>query len=316
MFDEAIAEIKLLLAPLYKKWVETGEWQHIPFFHAQPPTVDIILRVPQVRSRFETFLQERRNEANPQKFAETDYKVFRMCEQLHDLLAECSAPAVSKKDAERNARHFLKAQKGELQSLPGVADMEMPKLHHGKKDETETETTLSSCLDFVSDALDTLSEEIMEHESYEHFLDEKCWNYVDVLKASLQQTVDKDGYVQYPSLAAVLHSPTYGHLIMDTLKGTEKGAQMKFLLEAQDFYEHYATKPGHKLHSQQRKDMVAEARRLYEAYFVKSDLELPKRVKNDIVKIVHSSSGKMNNQLFQVAGAWIFNKLHSPGCAK
>jgi len=150
---------------------------------------------------------------------------------------------------------------------------------------------------------------LMERECYEHFLDEKCWKHIDVLRASLSQTVNKDGFVELPTLSALLHAPTYGPLIMETLKGTEKYSQMKFLIEVQDFYSRFMPKPGHRIHSRGRKEMTAEARRIYETYVVKTDLEIPKRVKNEIARIVHAPTGKMTPTLFQTAGAWVFNRI-------
>jgi len=38
-------------------------------------------------------------------------------------------------------------------------------------------------------------------------------------------------------------------------------------------------------------------------------LEIPKRVKSDITKIMHSSSSKMTPLVFQTAGAWVFNRI-------
>jgi len=191
-------------------------------------------------------------------------------------------------------------------------EIEMP--HHHKKKHSEIDATEDDSdygyLDYVNEALETLSEELMDRECYEQFADEKCWRYIDVLKASLQQTVDKDGIVEYPKLSAILLSPSYGPLIRDTLKGTDKDAQMGFLLEAYDFYVRFCPKLGHKtISAQDRKEMTAVARKIFESYIVKADMELPKRVKNEIYKIIHSPAGRMTHTLFQIAGAWVYNRI-------
>jgi len=55
--------------------------------------------------------------------------------------------------------------------------------------------------------------------------------------------------------------------------------------------------------------MTSAARKIYDTYIVKSDMELPKRVKNDIIKVIHSPTGRMTHTLFQTAGAWVYNRI-------
>jgi len=312
MFDEANTEIKFLLAPMFNEWIKTNEWQRVPFFHAPPPTISTILRLPSVRSRFESFLDERREEINPPASAETDYKMFQTCIQLFEVIEQTKSEDLSNHESERKARHFLRAHKSELQAFSCLKELEMPKLQHKRKHgdsggDEEDDDIQNPCLDFIHEALDTLSEELMDHECYEHFVDERSWNSIDVLKTSLQQTLDQDGYAEDPTLSGILHSPTYGPLIMESLKGTDKYSQLTFLIEAQDFYNHYSGKK--KMTPQDRKEMQTEARKIYETHFSKSDLDVPKRIKSELMKVVHSPTGRLNPLLFQTAGAWLFNKI-------
>ena len=332
MFDQAISEIRLLMEPMFNAWIATGEWQKIPFFHAQPPSISVIIRLPSVRERFESFLKARCEGSKANKGAETECKMFKTCIELQELIDQSKAPGASKKDCETAARRYIRAHKSVLNSLPMMGALEMPNLQHKKKhsetpadagaaavddasaaaavEDSEAEQSgQPTCMDYVLDALDTLSEELTQRESYEHFTEEKTWNYVDVLKASLQQTTDEHGFVQFPTLAAILHAPTYGPLIMETLKGTAKNDQMRFLLEAQDFHRRFNTKAAHKLRSQSRKEMQIEARRIFDTFVAKNSIDVPKRVKSELLKIIHSPIGRMSSDLFQIAGSWVYNVI-------
>jgi len=322
LFDQAISEIRLVLQPLFANWIATNEWQKVPFFNAQPPSISVIIHLPSLRASFEAFLKKLRDDPKTSKLATLDSKMFQACVELQEVVDQFKADGISKKDAETIARRFIRAHKIELLSLPPISFLEMPNLHSKKKhSETGGDDAIPSgeefdlqgqhtCMDFILDALDTLSQEITEHETFEHFIEEKNWRYVDVLKASLQQSKDKDGYAEIPTLAGILHSPTYGPLIADTLKGTPKSDQMHFLLEAQAFYNRFTPKSGHKLHSQERKTMHLEARKIFDTYLAKNSIEVPKRLKNDVFSVIHSfKSSKMNSLLFQATGAWVYNVI-------
>ena len=337
MFDEAVNEIKMLLTPMFNTWLETNEWQSIPFFHTPPPSISVILRLPSVRDSFVSFLDERRKEPYADKAAaELDYNMFQMCIKLNDVLKQTKAEGVSAKENERKARHFFKAQKAEMQSIPVLKSMKVPKHQHKKKthesdpeaashspahsplhspaagspgdDDSLSEQDHQSCVGFLGEALENLSVELMSKECYEQFVERKNWNFIDIQRASLHQTIDKDGYAEIPTLAAILHSPTYGPLIMECLKGTEKRDQLAFLLDAQEFYSKFHHKS--KLTLQDRKEMETEAARIYEQYFSGSDLEVPKRVKTEMMKIIHSAS-RVTPTIFQIAGSWIFNRIEN-----
>jgi len=286
--------------------------------------VSIILRLDFLRTRFLSFLDERRKEPDRFKTAEEDYKIFDMIIKLQKLHQQTEDDGISVKDLERNARHFLRTEKAQLLSLPIVKDMVIPKHQHRRRHSEMPGEISMPCLSppggfgaleedhftymkFIKQALDSLSEELMERECYEQFVEEKNWRTIDVQRFSLRQTIGKDGFVEAPTLAAVLHSQNYGPLILECLKDTEKHDQLSFLLDAQDFYSRYSKIS--KISLQDRKDMQTDAARIYDKYLEKSDLELPKRVKADIVKQIRSPSNKLTPLLFQTAGSWIYNRI-------
>ena len=345
MFAEAYAEVQRMVEPLFAQWIASGEWVSLPFFHTPPPTVAVVLRIPSLRARFEAFLKAREDQPAPLcDAARLDSRIYRFTAELSDIVAAAAKPGTSKKDAERSARHYIRAHRAELAALPGMDEVELPAPFRHKKSKTRVadaeETSADAgagagagsasgsaaalpsatgegeergkgdvtCLGYVTEAVDVLTEELTERDSFESFLESKSWDPLEVLGASLQQSHDKDGYTEYPTLAAILLSPTYGPLIIGNYKGSEKYDQLHFLIQAHEFYAHHNL--SRKLRSSERREMVAEARAIYSAYVSKNQIGLPKTLKNEVAVLVHSSvPGKVTPLLFQRAGAWLYNVI-------
>jgi len=329
MFTDAFNEVKMMINPLFSEWIATNEWTHFPFFHAQPPTMTVIIKIPSLRSRFEAFLKARA-ESDETKSENTnlEYQMFKSACDLYEILAESNNPEASSRESERKARHYVRSHKAELASYPQMDGVEMPQSLHHKKKQQSLDTTpgpLSpddssqdlksldsgpSCLDFVGETFDVLAEELTERECYELFLEERSWDPIEVMEASLQQSHDKDGNVEYPKLAAILHSPTYGPLLANTFKDTEKFEQMRFLIEAHQFYAQFRDSMNKRHRTRDRKDMINEARRIFDRFISKNTIGLTKSLKNEISTCVFSfASNKLTPLVFQRAGAWIFNRI-------
>jgi len=324
MFIDAFNEVKRMLNPLFSSWIAAGEWNHIPFFHAQPPSAQVIIKVPSLRDHFDAFLKTR-SEAGGED-AEMDCKLFKTITELYEIVADSKNPEITAKEVERKARHYIRSHKAELQAFPNMDEVEVPQNLHHKKRQTSSNLVASaqddtaseckeddnspSCVDYVTEALDVLTEELSERECYDAFVEERNWDPMEAMKASLQQTHDRDGNVEYPSLAAVLHSPTYGPLVTNTFKDTDKFDQMRFLLEAHEYYAHFRDTNKKKNRSGNKKEMQIEARRLFDRFIAKNNLGLPKSVKAEITACVFSISAKKISPLvFQRAGSWIYNRI-------
>lgn len=349
MFAEAYAEVQRMIEPLFGQWLASGEWVSLPFFHTPPPTVAVVLRIPSLRARFEAFLKAREDQPAPLcDAARLDSRIYRYTAELSDIVAAAAKPGTSRKEAERTARHYIRAHRAELVALPSMDEIELPAQFQHKKskarvadaDEADAGSASASasgsaaalpsataagegnddkdkdkdkgkgmtCLGYVTEAVDVLTEELTERDSFESFLESKSWDPLEVLGASLQQSHDKDGYTEYPTLAAILLSPTYGPLIIGNYKGSEKYDQLHFLIQAHEFYAHHNL--ARKMRSSERREMVAEARAIYSTYVSKNQIGLPKALKNEVAVLVHSSvPGKVTPLLFQRAGAWLYNVI-------
>ena len=354
MFAEAYAEVRRMVEPLYGQWLASGEWVSVPFFHTPPPTVAVVLRLPALRARFEAFLKAREDQPAPLcDAARLDSRIYRATAELSDLVAAAAKPGASRKDAERAARHYIRAHRAELVALPSMDSVELPAQFQHKKTRTTrmadaeegagaagsasgsisgSATALPdggtedrekekekekdkekgksdvTCMGYVTEAVDVLTEELAERDAFEAFLESRSWDPLEVLGASLQQSRDKDGYTEYPTLAAILLSPTYGPLIVGNYKGSERYDQLHFLMQAHEFYARHNL--PRKLRSSERKEMVAEARTIYSTYVAKNQVGLPKTLRGEITVLVHSSvPGKVTPLLFQRAGAWLYNVI-------
>jgi len=320
MFNDAYNEVKLMLNSMYSTWISTGEWASLPFFRSQAPTIPVILKLPKVSSHFESFLKARMEQTSPKiSSAEMDYKIFKALCELNAIVAESKQPEASKKEVERKARRYIRTNKAELLALPNMDEIELPQNlhHHKKKGQNEDEsveddeiTSGISCLDFAVEAVDVLVEELSERECYEAFSESRSWDPVEVLRASLQQSKDAEGYVEYPTLAGALLSPTLGPLLMNQFKDSDKFQEMRYLLETYDYFSRFRTTLERKHNSQERKEMHTEAKRLFDKFIQFNTIALPQKMRNELTVAILSFAGfKITPTVFQRSGAWIYNRI-------
>jgi len=150
---------------------------------------------------------------------------------------------------------------------------------------------------------------LSERECYEAFSEARAWDPVEVLKMTLQQSKDEEGFVELPTLAGALLSPTLGPLMMNHFKDSDKAQEMRYLLETHDFFSRFHN-IERKRNSQERKDMQNEAKRLFDKFIQFNGISIPQKMKNELTVAVFSFAGfKITPTIFQRSGAWIYNRI-------
>jgi len=336
ILKDATQEVRLLLEPLHKEWIATNSWSKIKFFHAPVPTVQTALDKATLRDRLETFVKTRATKGEVQKFAQEDKELFDFLCEVHDVLAHMPR---TKKEKEKIARRYLRANKEKIAACDALKGITIPKsaLKRKKKAKKNTESTTGddsgrrsayrdaasdegynnsdsedeldgmTALDVLELVSDTLHEEMNESQCYELFLTEQNWDSDELMYHSLTRSRDANGYIQYPTLAAVLSSPTLGPSIMGTMRGTPRFDQMNFLIESFSFYCQFPQK--NHLTAETKKECIMKARKLFEAYFETNSIGIPKSLNAEVARDIHSLKFRLTKDTFRRSAAWLYREV-------
>jgi len=332
LFAEGVAETRAALQPLHNKWLRSDEWKTCRFFRLPPPTIEVALKHPTLRTSLFEFAEmadancgEQQNGGIGQR-----QRVLRFCRDVQILRQHC----LDKKNQPNPPSEADLYQ----EYSSGVASIIFRNI-------LILDTFVNDCnanendVDYLDRAYRQIILILGKSNFYEEWLAKGSWRDVDYLPLMRKQTCDAQGIMQVPTLIAALSSPQMLHYLAYIVKPSqERSAALAFLLDIIKFMRTYKqTSPSNAIslsgdgtgntasdnsgggddekdseNSKKKSvDMAADAKKLYVKYLKDEKTGyagVPHSLRSEIKAIVSSfnSRSKVNRDMFRRCGAYIY----------
>jgi len=323
-FSLAFAEVYNAVVPLYYDWIATNEWQEaIPFHHLAPPTFNIVLTSNTLRILFNKYLNSQLDNDSDGSISSA-YHTWKFCVVANDFRdGKLTHLLDSKKSkgSKKNEAASEASEKSESSTTDGTKE-ENPeeyakRIHRKYKNYIslpyDSTSTYSS---YIIAALNKAVAEFDKSPVFSAWLKLKQYQGVDFQAKVVHQSLNADGYVEPPTMAGVLTSSMVKFFLV-MLSGREAGLNVEFIIEVLKFRTRYDPEKSASSSSDSatRKEMVEDAKRIYEKYLEPGTMYCDPRLVEEVKNTISKSSGKgVNSSLFRKCGAFIYHRCeHSWG---
>jgi len=315
-FSVAFGEVYNSVIPHFRNWISTNEWRDaIPFHRLAPPTFSIVLTSGTLRILFNKYIKSQLDHDSDGSVAHA-FHLWKFCiiaNDFRDGKYSHSSHLDGKKKKGGAEADDAKSEKGE----EGETNPEEYAKRLYKKYKHQVSLPYDGTIPYavyIIRALDHAIEEFDKSALFARWINLKQYQGVDYQAKVVHQTLNEEGFVQPPTLAAALTSSLLPFFLV-MMKGTENGLNVEFLVDALKFHRKFeAFDKGNASSSQgsastdsSRKDMVEEAKRMYKKYFESGEMYCDPDLVEEVSNQLGKSGGKgISASLFRKCGAFIY----------
>ena len=339
-FAVAFGEVYNVVVPHFRNWLSTNEWREaIPFHHLPQPSFNVVLASSTLRVLFNKYLKAQLDR-DTDGSATHAFHLWKFCIIANDFRdGKCNHTShleTKKKskggegasaDAASAASEKTRDDASGAASESSITPEEYAKRLY-KKYKHQISLPYDSSMTyaiFIVRALDHAIEEFGKSALYARWLALKQYQGVDYQAKTVHQTLTADGYVEPPTLAAALTSgllPFFRALCA----GTEHRLNIDFLIEVLKFRSHFdggmvspiASQTGSQGGSSSgtsRKDMIEEARRIFNTYLEGDVMYCDPRLVEEVRDTLSKAFGKgVTPAMFRRCGAFIYQRSENSWC--